>query len=868
MCPPNAFYSRLAEPTTNPACGPLLDTLQDIRHYSRRVVLYRGSISTVELAVHNPTGKQVVLKCYHKAKMQDKHYHKLDKEVRSMAALSGPYVAALYAWFSDDHHVWLVLEYCEGGDLFKAMANHGGRLDAHYVCVEVIAPLLRVLEKCSALNFIHRDIKPENLFLTKMFKLKLGDWGLATNCAEEIPFSRSGTLDYMSPEALRNPVTPLQEGPAVHPAVLAAKNIRPYTSKVDVWAAGVLAYELVVGKPPFEVESESQTAQLIMHSNTIPFPAQHCPLWADFVRTALIKDPEARPSAAQLMKHLWITSNLQAALRNASAAGRKSSKTTLLSALPLPPPDYLLPPHQICPPGFTPLPQPVGPHVASSVARATGFSLEASPPPPEQHTAAVPRTTIVARPQQPAKLSPQQGSIAAPDSSGRHVVCGLVGKAGSVSGLEGGGGAPRLGATPPHSSSHDVFMECFMAAQKNQTQQQQQQQQEAGSALCTPPVATPLWERRPPVGADTVAVSDSALCTPPGTPQKPAQLVSMPPTPANLPPKAPLVKQQQQQQQGGFGQGLAEAMQAVPHRNHHQQQQQQLWSSNGWASGMHTATTNTATGYMQQIRSGPAVAWPPQQQQNANQAPHQLGAGVAVCGKDAVSAANAPHPAMVPGTSPPRPTTPPRTQLDPRAPTLVATPPKATHPDPRAVTSHERELYKATQPDPRAPTLLTAPPKALTSLDFQQHVLPAGAGGGISSPLHSNLSLPRIHCGPWSPTRLAPAARSPLSRCSSASSASSRDRMSNGISVHTSSSSCSSLGSNSTGAGSSSVAMPLSMAAPWVHADPGAPLRSAADDSSGLVQGMAGLCVHHQAVATAKAAPAAYLGHRNSGWTA
>eukprot|EP00983_Pelagomonas_calceolata_P005704 187678-Pelagomonas_calceolata.AAC.1 len=142
------------------------------------------------------------------AHTQDKHYHKLDKEVRSMAALSGPYVAAsggwspssasiqkneldaslqyslfqcqakftcfsvakpedqanhpyqasclspcphqaaylhfvtfvlppaVYAWFSDDHHVWLVLEYCEGGDLFKAMANHGGRLDAHYVCVE------------------------------------------------------------------------------------------------------------------------------------------------------------------------------------------------------------------------------------------------------------------------------------------------------------------------------------------------------------------------------------------------------------------------------------------------------------------------------------------------------------------------------------------------------------------------------------------------------------------------------------------------------------------------------------------------------------------------------------------------------------
>eukprot|EP00967_Tisochrysis_lutea_P019830 scaffold22559_cov21-Tisochrysis_lutea.AAC.1 len=262
--------------------------------------------------------------------------------------------------------------------------------------------------------------QPENLFLTKMFKLKLGDWGLATNCAEEIPFSRSGTLDYMSPEALRNPVTPLQEGPAVHPAVLAAKNIRPYTSKVDVWAAGVLAYELVVGKPPFEVESESQTAQLIMHSNTIPFPAQHCPLWADFVRTALIKDPEARPSAAQLMKHLWITSSMIHAYIHAGSQAAYIQKVTEKRRPPVKQHTYM--------------------HIYMQGHKQ--LTYRASPPPPEQHTAAVPRTTIVARPQQPAKLSPQQGSIAAPDSSGRHVVCGLVGKAGSVSGLEGGGGAP------------------------------------------------------------------------------------------------------------------------------------------------------------------------------------------------------------------------------------------------------------------------------------------------------------------------------------------------------------------------------------------------------------------------------------------
>ena len=72
-----------------------------------------------------------------------------------------------------------------------------------------------------------------------------------------------------------------------------------------MWAAGILAYELVVGKPPFEVESESQTASLIMHSNDIRFPQQHSHLWADFVCKALTKDPALRPCAAELAGHKW-----------------------------------------------------------------------------------------------------------------------------------------------------------------------------------------------------------------------------------------------------------------------------------------------------------------------------------------------------------------------------------------------------------------------------------------------------------------------------------------------------------------------------------------------------------------------------------
>ena len=63
-----------------------------------------------------------------------------------------------------------------------------------------MAPLLRVLSMLHAHSVIHRDIKPENIFLTASRTFKLGDFGLAIVGASELPFTRSGTLDYMAPE--------------------------------------------------------------------------------------------------------------------------------------------------------------------------------------------------------------------------------------------------------------------------------------------------------------------------------------------------------------------------------------------------------------------------------------------------------------------------------------------------------------------------------------------------------------------------------------------------------------------------------------------------------------------------------------------
>lgn len=86
--------------------------------------------------------------------MQAKHYHKLDREIQAMQLMRGPYVAELYCWFQDDDSVWLVMEFCEGGDLFKCLMVHSGRLDESYVCTEVSLEPTNLLGLLVAFSFV------------------------------------------------------------------------------------------------------------------------------------------------------------------------------------------------------------------------------------------------------------------------------------------------------------------------------------------------------------------------------------------------------------------------------------------------------------------------------------------------------------------------------------------------------------------------------------------------------------------------------------------------------------------------------------------------------------------------------------------
>ena len=287
--------------------------------FSGRVEIYRGRHSVVWNAVCRATRRPLILKGYVKEKMTERNFHQVRREIRLMRAIDWEGAVRILGDFEDAAAIYIVQEVCAKGDLFKKLIRAGGALDEGYVAGEVVVPLLLTLQHLHARRIFHRDIKPENIFFLRDGRMKLGDFGLSIDATTERPKSRVGTLDYMSPEVVSLPTA--DERKKLEAEGRRPPDAPPYTEKVDTWAAGVLAYELIVGKPPFEVKAEMDTRRRIMFDTTLKFPPHVSDGAVSFIRAALAKNAALRPGAAEMLRHPWLRPHLLAAVAGASPAG-------------------------------------------------------------------------------------------------------------------------------------------------------------------------------------------------------------------------------------------------------------------------------------------------------------------------------------------------------------------------------------------------------------------------------------------------------------------------------------------------------------------------------------------------------------------
>lgn len=192
-----------------------------------------------------------------------------------------------YFWDFDSGALCVVLEHADRGDLFREVQSRQ-RSGHHFSDKEVWEILGQVLDGLAYLHskgVVHRDIKSLNLLLTSAGEVKLGDFGVSRQMSDETLCLNSfyGTPLYLSPEII--------EG-------------KPYTDTTDVWSLGVVLYELLALRPPFNGHSLQDVVDAVLRGRYQPLPRSRSSEFDSVVASMLSREPSRRPPAAELVQRL------------------------------------------------------------------------------------------------------------------------------------------------------------------------------------------------------------------------------------------------------------------------------------------------------------------------------------------------------------------------------------------------------------------------------------------------------------------------------------------------------------------------------------------------------------------------------------
>ena len=239
-----------------------------------------GGMASVYLANDQVLERKVALKVIHPHLAKDKSFvEKFQREAKMAAQLSHPNLVNVFDQGSDGDVIFLVMEYVPGITLRDAM-NDFGALDSNKA-LEIIQPLTEGLAAAHSAGILHRDLKPENVFLSDGGKVKLGDFGLAREISEHTQTgSVVGTVAYLSPELVLR-------GQA--------------DARSDIYSLGVMIFEMLTGKQPYQGEQAVQVAY--QHANeNIPAPSSVEPgvpeLLDEIVLWSTARNPSDRPASA------------------------------------------------------------------------------------------------------------------------------------------------------------------------------------------------------------------------------------------------------------------------------------------------------------------------------------------------------------------------------------------------------------------------------------------------------------------------------------------------------------------------------------------------------------------------------------------
>lgn len=249
------------------------------RDYELGQCIGTGGFSTVHLAIHLPSFQKVAIKAYSLPTLSPSSQAHVSEEIALLRRIQHENCVGLREVVDSKSHLYLVMEYAAGGNLFRLVTANGPRSEeeARALFLDVV----KAVAYCHSQGIYHRDIKPENIVLTKDGKAKLTDFGFATT--EKKSSSRVGTTAYMCPELLQH---------------------RPYTcSQADIWGLGVLLHFLLTGNRPRYRPALGK----VLVRGMVRLP----PIVKVLLARLLAVQPERRPEAENVLGCAWLREELE-----------------------------------------------------------------------------------------------------------------------------------------------------------------------------------------------------------------------------------------------------------------------------------------------------------------------------------------------------------------------------------------------------------------------------------------------------------------------------------------------------------------------------------------------------------------------------